>query len=170
MRASCNRSGLELLIMSDDNEDDRLLDGEEDALTERLRKIEVPKASVIPLPPEVTYSRPGSSQPTEQLRPGADRTNVTIGADRPRHLSPSQSSSFSDNAGSVGSAMGAGLTFAASVVVGYLVGAFVDSHFHWNRSGIPWGVIVFVFAGLAAGFVNLFRLLAIGERSGKGKR
>ena len=163
-------------MMSDDNEDDRLVSGERDAsgdtdaLTAKLREIEVPSASFIPPPPEVSYSRPGSSSSNTRPKPDADRTNVTIGADRPRHLSPSQSSQFSDNAGSLGSAMGAGLTFAASVVVGYLVGAFVDTHFHWDRGGIPWGVIIFVFAGLAAGFVNLFRLLAIGERNGTSKK
>lgn len=60
--------------------------------------------------------------------------------------------------------MSAGITLASSVVVGFLLGQWIDRHWHLS---MPWGTIVFSLAGVAAGFINLFRILSVSDNSRK---
>ncbi len=47
-----------------------------------------------------------------------------------------------------------GLMFPASIAVGGAMGYFLDAWLHTS----PWLLIVFLLYGVAAGFVNLFRV------------
>ena len=47
-----------------------------------------------------------------------------------------------------------GLELAASIVVGYFMGDWLDGRFDTG----PWFTMVFVLLGIAAGFRNIFRL------------
>ncbi len=84
-----------------------------------------------------------------------------------------QDSRPDDNLGSLGSGavkLGSGLaaatTFAVSIIAGFLIGQWIDHR--WNHSGgLPWGTIVFSLAGVAAGFLNLFRVLSATDRGKK---
>lgn len=68
---------------------------------------------------------------------------------------------------SFGKYAGAGLQFAASIIVFLLIGEWVDRRFGWS----PWGVIVGVFGGAAAAFVSLYsRLMADLRREEEAKR
>ena len=48
-----------------------------------------------------------------------------------------------------------GIALVASVFIGYLAGAAIDRHFHTA----PAFTIVFIFLGIGAGFLNVFRTL-----------
>lgn len=72
-----------------------------------------------------------------------------------------------DNAARMGAGLSAGITLAASVVVGLLIGQWIDRHY--NHSAIPWGTLVMTLAGVAAGFLNLFRILGVSDKPGKPK-
>ena len=53
-----------------------------------------------------------------------------------------------------------GLQFPVAIVIGYLWGKFLDTHLGtW-----PWLTLVFTLFGIAAGFVNLFRITAAAAR------
>lgn len=61
--------------------------------------------------------------------------------------------------------MAAGSLFVASVIVGVTIGQWVDSH--WIRAAVPWGTILFVLAGVAAGFLNMLRIVSPKKRDDK---
>ena len=117
--------------------------------------IVVPSHSPLPPPPDIAYTRPtlGRAAPTSAKRPG---------------LSEASNGSHSDQGTptpfNLGVGMSAGITLASSVVVGFLVGQWIDHHWHLS---LPWGTIVFSLAGVAAGFINLFRILSVSDDSRK---
>ena len=46
-----------------------------------------------------------------------------------------------------------GITLVICVFLGYFIGNWLDKHFHtW-----PWLTLVFLFFGIVAGFLNVFR-------------
>jgi len=48
-----------------------------------------------------------------------------------------------------------GFTLVACVFAGYFFGSWLDRHFHsW-----PWLTLVFLFIGIAAGFLNVYRTI-----------
>jgi hypothetical protein len=137
--------------MADNNRD------QEGPREEDEPSISVPRHAPLPPPPEVQYTRPALGKPAASLP--ADRSR---GAPR------------SDDVGGVSglSKLGAGLaaatTFAASVIAGVLIGQWIDHR--WNHSGgIPWGTLIFALLGVAAGFINLFRLISATDRN-RGKK
>jgi len=46
-----------------------------------------------------------------------------------------------------------GLMFPSAIIVGSLIGYFIDKKFHTS----PWGLIIGFIFGVIAGFINLFR-------------
>ena len=47
-----------------------------------------------------------------------------------------------------------GLSFVLAIVIGVLIGHWIDTTFGTN----PWGFFVFFFLGLAAGVLNVYRI------------
>ncbi len=48
-----------------------------------------------------------------------------------------------------------GMEFTSGVLVGVFIGYFVD---RWLQTS-PWGMVVFILLGAAAGFLNIYRLI-----------
>ena len=122
-------------------------------------RIELPRTPDIPPPPDTTFTRPsfsGSGAPRPMPRGG-------VGQGEGRH----QDRIDAGQVGRLGAGMSAGILFATSVVVGFLIGQWIDHH--WLRTAIPWGTLVFSLAGVAAGFLNLFRLLSVVDPDDKKK-
>lgn len=121
----------------------------------------VPSRSPLPLPPEVSYTRPLSKPNSTGSKPNS--TGPGFGASGSRSDDPS---SIGSGAVKLGSGLAAATTFAASIIAGFLIGQWIDGR--WNHSGgLPWGTIVFSLAGVAAGFLNLFRVLSATDRGKK---
>lgn len=115
----------------------------------------VPSRSPLPPPPEINYTRP-LEKPKSSTGPGFG----TAGS------RPDDSSQLGSGAVKLGSGLAAATTFAASIIAGFLIGQWIDQR--WNHSGgLPWGTIVFSLAGVAAGFLNLFRVLSATDRGKK---
>jgi hypothetical protein len=118
-------------------------------------EIVVPSHSPLPPPPDVNFSRPTLKSAT----PGKpwDRGEI---APRLPGSPPVENTSVS-----LGAGMAAGSVFVASVVVGVGIGQWIDRH--WLHTAVPWGTIVFVLAGVAAGFLNLTRIVSAPSNRGK---
>lgn len=116
-------------------------------------KVSLPPLVSLPPPPEISFTRPtlGRSKSTQTTQTEADRVSHSSNKTAP--------ASFN-----LGVGMSAGITLASSVVVGFLVGQWIDHHWHLS---LPWGTIAFSLAGVAAGFINLFRILAVSDKSEK---
>ena len=101
-----------------------------------------------PRRPKLSFTRPtlGKAAPlSEQNRPR--RSGGSAGPSAPSSLN-------------LGTGMSAGITLASSVVVGFLIGQWIDHHWHL---GTPWGTIIFSLTGVTAGFLNLFRILGASD-------
>jgi F0F1-type ATP synthase assembly protein I len=115
----------------------------------------IPTHAPLPPPPDVFYTRPLAA-PKISTGPGFGT----------QQSSPSENSSVGSGAVKLGSGLAAATTFAASIIAGFLIGQWIDHR--WNHSGgLPWGTIVFSLAGVAAGFLNLFRVLSATDRGKK---
>ncbi len=108
----------------------------------------VPSRDPLPPPPDISYTRPTLGKAAPLSEQNRARTPS-------RPLGQSAPSSFN-----LGTGMSAGITLASSVVVGFLIGQWIDHHWHLS---LPWGTIVFSLAGVAAGFLNLFRILGASD-------
>lgn len=114
-----------------------------------------PSRSPLPPPPEIIYTRPLEA-PKPSAGPGFGATGSR----------PDDSAQLGSGAVKLGSGLAAATTFAASIIAGFLIGQWIDHR--WNHSGgLPWGTIVFSLAGVAAGFLNLFRVLSATDRGKK---
>lgn len=117
-------------------------DGDDEAVP-----LVVPSHDPLPPPPDFSYTRPtlGKAAPlSEQNRTRSSGT-------------PAQSAPSSLN---LGTGMSAGITLASSVVVGFLIGQWIDHYWHLST---PWGTIIFALTGVVAGFLNLFRILGASD-------
>ena len=56
-----------------------------------------------------------------------------------------------------------GIQFPVAIALGYFFGRWLDSFF----GTAPWLMIIFALCGIAAGFVNLFRITAQASRAEK---
>ena len=120
--------------------------------------IHVPGHSPLPPPPDIQYSRPSLKSAT----PGKPWERSDLGARLPG--SPrTESTSVS-----LGAGMAAGSLFVASVIVGVTIGQWVDNH--WIHAAVPWGTILFVLAGVAAGFLNMLRIVSPAKPDDKHDR
>ena len=116
----------------------------------------VPSHDPLPPPPIVEYTRPTHGKP-------ALPSSLPLGAQSQRTASDDDASAGS-SAVKLGSGLAAATTFAASIIAGFLIGQWIDHR--WNHGGgMPWGTLVFSLAGVAAGFLNLFRVLSATDRS-----
>jgi F0F1-type ATP synthase assembly protein I len=131
---------------------------EADDLVKRLEKVSVPRAPDLPPVPEIQLHRPS----THIDKQGGHSVTVRVGEDRPSGTAPAKQDG-AGNAASLGAAMGAGVSFAASIIVGFLIGQWIDHKLGLDKGGIPWGTLVMTLGGMAAGFVNLFKLLKIDD-------
>ncbi len=119
--------------------------------------VALPPRPTLPPPPDVSYTRPslGAAAPAQPSRdPRGARSKDEPGTPM-------------DNAARMGAGLSAGITLAASVVVGLLIGQWIDHRF--NHSTIPWGTLVMTLAGIAAGFLNLFRILGASDKPPRPK-
>jgi F0F1-type ATP synthase assembly protein I len=134
-------------------EDDTLKRVEDD---EETPQIAVPSHSPLPPPPDIQFTRPVSVKPMPHSpHPLGAASSGTVQED---DASPGSS------AVKLGSGLAAATTFAASIIAGFLIGQWIDHR--WNHGGgLPWGTLVFALAGVAAGFLNLFRVLSATDRS-----
>ena len=129
-------------MMAEDNTPNR---GNEQANEDDLPPLIVPSHDPLPPPPDISFVPPTLGQ----AAPLSQRNNpAKLGIS-----SPQAPSSFN-----LGTGMSAGITLASSVVVGFLIGQWIDHHWHLS---MPWGTIVFSLTGVAAGFINLFRILSV---------
>ncbi len=108
----------------------------------------VPSHDPLPPPPDISFTRPTLGKAEPLSRRGSLQS--------PGSSSP-QSAPSSFN---LGTGMSAGITLASSVVVGFLIGQWIDHHWHLS---LPWGTIAFSLTGVAAGFINLFRILSVSD-------
>lgn len=120
--------------------------------------IAVPSHDPLPLPPVVEFTRPNLGKPAPTLhRPSATQKTFQ-----------DNDASLSSSAVKLGSGLAAATTFAASIIAGFLIGQWIDHR--WNHNGgLPWGTLVFSLTGVAAGFLNLFRVLQATDRK-RGKK
>jgi F0F1-type ATP synthase assembly protein I len=137
-------------------------DGENSELQERLAAIDIPPPSTLPYPPDIQFSRPRLG------RAGAGRPKSGQSVD-------SESSSGSNAPGDepyqqshIGASLVIGVTFPTCVIVGASIGIWIDHR--WNPHGTPWGTIVMSLAGIAAGFINIFRVVSMLDRSKSKKK
>lgn len=119
---------------------------------------QVPRTPDLPPPPEIEFRRPAGLR-----RSGVNSDLAPTGMDRAG--SPEANSDLG-SAGRIGAGLSISVTFAASVIVGLAMGQFVDRH--WPPVA-PYGMIVLGLAGLAAGFINLHRLINTLLPTNKGK-
>ena len=56
-----------------------------------------------------------------------------------------------------------GIQFPVAIAIGYFAGRWLDAQFNTK----PWLTIIFALFGIAAGFVNLFRITAQAEQAEK---
>ncbi len=117
----------------------------------------VPRSPDLPPPPDIQFTRPEFAK---RERVESDRIAVS----ESRVGSGSQESA--GEVGRLGAGMASGVLFATSVVAGVLIGSYVDHK--WPHAA-PWGTVIFALVGVAAGFLNLFRLLSVYDGSKKPK-
>ncbi len=127
---------------------------EEDA--GKVPPLVLPSRDPFPPPPEVSFTRPSLGRATPSPTKRAEQNRAAVGGNPGTGSAPAPFN--------LGVGMSAGITLASSVVVGFLIGQWIDNHWHLS---MPWGTIVFSLAGVAAGFLNLFRILSVSDDKGK---
>jgi F0F1-type ATP synthase assembly protein I len=127
--------------MAEEKSDSLPEDSSDGAPSEALRS-----GDIYPSPPEIAFQRPELSAQGKRRGP----------------VRPELSPVSSHGAARVGAGLAAGVTFAASIIAGFLIGQWVDHR--WNHTSFPWGMLVFTLLGVAAGFINLLRLTSATER------
>lgn len=143
--------------MQPDENDEDLSAGEEGQPT-----IEIPQAPTFPPPPEVQFTRPtlGRAAPGRAFSRPDSTGNLGQPADQ-------QGSDGSSGGGShLGAGLVIGVMFPSCVIVGALIGAWIDNR--WPAAS-PWGIVVMSLAGIAAGFINIFRMIGTIDRPNKKK-
>lgn len=138
------------------DEDDDASAGEEDE-----PQIEVPSAPSFPPPPEIQFERPtlGRGEPGRAFSRPKDPIDIATSAqaDGERESGPSH----------LGVGLVIGVTLPSCIVVGVLIGVWIDRE--WPAAQ-PWGVVVMSLAGIAAGFLNVFRMVMMMDRPRKPRK
>jgi len=121
-----------------------------------------PPASVsshdsLPLPPEVHYTRPVLKQG------GLLGSSASGGSSR-----GSGGQGGSSNMPGWGRGLSVSVTFAASIVGGYLIGQWMDGHLFHDGSQ-DWGALIMTIAGFAVGIFNVIRLTSLWNKDSKQK-
>ena len=68
------------------------------------------------------------------------------------------------------SAIARGFRLSTELVAGVLVGAFIGWALDKWLGISPWGMIVFLLLGFAAGVINVMRAAGVSQRPGQGQR
>jgi F0F1-type ATP synthase assembly protein I len=110
----------------------------------------------LPLPPDVKYTRPVLKQGGLS---GSSDIGSSVGSDDPR---------ASSNMPAWGRGLSVSVTFAASILAGYLIGQWMDHHLFHSGSQV-WGTLIMSIAGFAVGFYNIIRLTASWDKDVKRK-
>lgn len=108
----------------------------------------LPRRESYPPPPEIQFKRP-------ELPGSRKSTPPALGAPNPPQ----------EGTAKLGAGLASGVTFAASIIAGFVIGQWVDKRF--NHTDFPWGMLVFTLLGAAAGFINLYRLISATDRNQK---
>ncbi len=113
--------------------------------------IAVPPHDPLPLPPDVSFSRPtlGRATPIPTARPG------------PRRDSDARTQ-LSQGVQGYGLAITAAVTLAVTLILFVALGQWLDHRF--NRSGVPWFTIAGLLVSVGGGFFNMIRLLTQSTR------
>ena len=122
-----------------------------------MPQVVLPSREALPPPPQVNYTRPTLAGP-QKPAVGSRRSDSPPGR--------SQATGSASGYTSLGAGMAAATTFVASVVAGVLIGQWID-HRWGHPGGTPWATLVFSLLGIAAGFLNLFRVLSATDRTEK---
>jgi len=124
---------------------------------ERQDNTELPPSSTFPPPPDIQFTRPSL---------GRGEPGRAFSRDDPAAEIQAESGSDEPPAGShLGSGLVIGITFPTCVVVGASIGAWFDHRY--NPGGGPWGTVVMSLAGIAAGFLNVWRVVKQMDRRSK---
>src|ERR1700722_5934150 len=115
--------------------------------------------------PNNAHDGPGDHSNNEAaLSARLRRLGDELGRERPNQSPRAEA----PNTGSMGSGLARGLRLSTELVAGVLVGAFIG----WALArwlGIsPWGLIVFLLVGFAAGVRNVVRAVNPGDGSNSG--
>jgi hypothetical protein len=96
--------------------------------------------------------------------PAPDDQNPVVLPPRVTYPPPPEQTPLPRREGTVkaGAGLAAGVTFAASIIAGFFIGQFLDGRLH---DSFPWGTLIFTLLGVAAGFLNLMRLLDTTDRN-----
>ena len=116
-------------------------------------EIEIPRAPFIPPPPEIHFERPSLGRGT----PGRAFSKPKIDEATGRPVADSGAGNSENQPSHLGASLVIGVMFPSCIVVGALIGAWIDKE--WPAA-YPWGIIVMSLAGIAAGFLNVFRMLS----------
>jgi F0F1-type ATP synthase assembly protein I len=117
--------------------------------------VNVPSHDTLPLPPEVHYTRP-------VLKQGSLLGSVPSG----RSAAGSGSQGGSSNMPAWGRGLSVSVTFAASILAGYLIGQWMDRRlFHDVSQG--YGTLIMTIAGFGVGIFNVMRLTGIWNKDSK---
>jgi F0F1-type ATP synthase assembly protein I len=138
------------------SQDSSLNDGDADS-DERQPMLEVPPTPTFPPPPDISFQRPSL---------GRGAPGRAFSRDDPAASVEPESGTQETGAGShLGSGLVIGITFPTCVVVGASIGIWFDHRY--NPGGTAWGTIVMSLAGIAAGFLNVFRVVKQMDRRSK---
>jgi F0F1-type ATP synthase assembly protein I len=136
-------------------------DGEDAEMQKRLAAIKIPARSSLPPPPDIQFSRPSFGRK-------ADSSGVPgLGSSSGITSNSVDDSDQADQPSHLGASLVIGVTFPTCVIVGASIGTWIDHR--WNSHGTPWGTIIMSLAGIAAGFMNIFRVVSMLDR-GKSKK
>ncbi|HEX5324514.1 MAG TPA: AtpZ/AtpI family protein [Capsulimonadaceae bacterium] len=123
-------------------------------------EIEIPRAPSIPPPPEMHFERPTLGRGT----PGRAFSKPKIDEATGRSATVSESGDSGDQPSHLGPSLVIGITLPACVVVGAAIGMWIDSKWPGVK---PWGTVVMLFAGIAAGVMNAARAIKMMDRPKK---
>jgi len=139
------------------SEDGSFEGGDADRQEHEVR-LEVPSTPAFPPPPEVHFQRPSLGRGAPGRAFSRDDPAATLEAEERESGAPRSSH--------LATGLVIGITFPTCVVVGAYIGMWFDHRY--NPSGTPWATVVMTLAGIAAGFMNIFRMIS--RTGGKSKR
>ena len=116
--------------------------------------------------PNNAHDGPGDHSNNEAaLSARLRRLGDELGRERPKGSPRAEA----PNTGSMGSGLARGLRLSTELVAGVLVGAFVGWALDRWLGISPWGLIVFLLLGFAAGVRNVVRAVNPGDGSNSGR-
>jgi F0F1-type ATP synthase assembly protein I len=118
--------------------------------------VSLPSHRNLPPPPVVDYNRPILKRGQYASRPD-------------EHIGVSNEQNRINSVARLGSGLSAGITFASSVVVGVLIGMWLDKRFE-PHAVAPWATIVMSVVGFVAGFMTFIRISSAADENLKKRK